>query len=126
MSTNPSERSLRDLESGLVDDPWSLTHAERRRIAEAQAKAQETWHRRLSELIEAPRLDPEFPAFLLATEPFAPLATAIGTAGSARDLDTATADTLEHFVERYRRYLVWSEEQVSAEDDWAARDLIGR
>jgi len=60
----------------------------------------------LPALVEPPAPNSNFPAFLLETEPFAPLRRAIGDARTSAELDTATADQLQRFVDRYRDYLL--------------------
>jgi len=91
------------------EDPWSLDLADRRHLAAHLHHAQEAWLPMLKELAEPPELDDRFPAFLLETAAFAELRAAI--AGQNQDpsepprLDTATADTLQRFVDLFRRYL---------------------
>jgi len=89
----------------LRHDPWSLDLKERLGLLTMFATSQERWLRRLPDLVEPPTPTATFPAFLLDTEHFAWLADAIGTAGSSDDLDTATADQLQRFVDHYRDYL---------------------
>ena len=89
----------------LLDDPWSLTLPEREELLATRSDSQAKWMSLLPDLIEPPTPEPSFPAFLLDTEPFARLREAIGEAQSRRDLDTATADELQHFVDCYRSYL---------------------
>ena len=89
----------------LEDDPWSLTGEERRAMREAYEGAQDAWRARINELVEPPEVGEDFPAFLLGTLAFADIASRIGDARSALDLDTSTADLLQHFVDRYRDYL---------------------
>lgn len=76
-------------------------HALRQRLSAAQAE----WLPRLRALVEPPAPDGDFPAFLLATEPFAWLRAAIGDARQAADLAPATADLLQRFVDAFRDYL---------------------
>ena len=87
-------------------DPWSLTPAERRALRVAFQRQQSHWLPRLSRLVEPPLPNPSFPAFLLEMPPFADLRDGIGSATSIRDLDTATADRLQRFVDRYRDWLL--------------------
>ena len=89
----------------LCHDPWSLGPDERLALRDALRESQSAWLRVLADLVEPPRPDGDFPAFLLDTPPFARLRDAIGSARSAADLDTATADELQRFVDRYRGYL---------------------
>lgn len=92
-------------EAKLLDDPWSLTQAERRHLLAARAASQEVWMRVLPALVEPPAPAGGFPAFLLDTQPFARLRQAIGAARTRSELDTATADELQRFVDCYRGYL---------------------
>lgn len=89
----------------LRDDPWALAPQERHGLLAEFADSQETWLRRLPDLVEPPTPDGSFPAFLLDTERFAALRAAIGTARCSAELDTATADELQRFVDCYRDYL---------------------
>lgn len=89
----------------LEFDPWSLTPAERRRLRSALAAHQARWLPRIASLVEPPAPDPGFPAFLLETPPFHDLRDGIGSAWQLGDLDTATADRLQRFVDRYRDWL---------------------
>ena len=86
-------------------DPWSLPLSERQRLAEAMQAEQSTWLPRLNALTEPPRLEADFPAFLICTPAFDELRDAIGGASEPAHLDTGTADLLQHFVDRYRPYL---------------------
>jgi len=90
----------------LEFDPWSLTVAERSDLRQAYSAHQRTWLPRLNGLVEPPAIDATFPAFLLGTPTFADLAQGIGNARAPHELDTATADRLQRFVDRYRGYLV--------------------
>ena len=87
----------------LHDDPWSLNAHERQALLAEMAPSQESWLRVLPDLVEPPAPTDAFPAFLLDTEPFGALRRAIGSATTAVDLDTATADELQRFVDRYPR-----------------------
>jgi hypothetical protein len=86
-------------------DPWSLTLAERRLLRHVHDREQAAWLPRLGRLVEPPAPGQGFPAFLLATQPFADLRDGIGKAKSMLELDTATADRLQRFVDRYRDWL---------------------
>jgi hypothetical protein len=99
------DRDRSALQIKLIDDPWSLTHQERLDLRATLAAAQVAWLRRIEDLVEPPAIDDAFPAFLLATAPFAHLGHAIGDARSPTDLDTGTADALQRFVDRYRSFL---------------------
>lgn len=104
-TTSAEARAAADLIRLLEFDPWSLTPAERRELRQTLADAQRTWLPRIAALVEPPPLDGTFPAFLLGTPPFVDLATGIGDAIARHQLDTATADRLQRFVDRYRDYL---------------------
>jgi len=95
---------LRSQEERLFDDPWSLTRPEREALRTERSASQAKWMSRLPELVEPPAPEASFPAFLLDTERFASLREAIGDARSRRELDTATADELQRFVDCYRDY----------------------
>lgn len=97
----------------LIDDPWSLEHRERRDLSDAMTRCQADWLGRLEKLVEPPPIEDTFPAFLLETAPFASLKAFIGEATCLADLDTAVADELQRFVDRYRDYMVKSEAQKS-------------
>jgi len=104
-TTSAEARAIAALIRLLEFDPWSLTHAERRELRRSMTDAQRSWLPRVTALVEPPPLEGSFPAFLLATPAFSDLAVGIGDAASPRDLDTATADRLQRFVDRYRDYL---------------------
>jgi hypothetical protein len=89
----------------IDDDPWSLTLEQRRALRCAMAQEQRVWLPRLARMVEPPAPDEGFPAFLLELPRFLALRDAIGTAARRRDLDTATADELQRFVDCYRDYL---------------------
>jgi hypothetical protein len=89
----------------LDHDPWSLTLAERRQLKREFADADRAWRDRIVDLTEPPAIGPEFPAFLLDTPAFRGLHARIGDATAAAQLDMATADELQRFVDRYRAYL---------------------
>ena len=99
------DREQTALQIKLADDPWSLTHRERLVLRDSLADAQGHWLPRIEGLVEPPAVDAAFPAFLLETTPFAPLARAIGDTQNRVELDTGTADALQHFVDRYRSFL---------------------
>ena len=86
-------------------DPSSLTRNERRQLAAAMQAEQDAWLARLSHLTEPPSLETDFPAFLICTPAFDDLRDAIGGATEPSQLDTGTADELQHFVDRYRHFL---------------------
>ncbi|MGE3879117.1 MAG: hypothetical protein AB7I19_08675 [Planctomycetota bacterium] len=89
----------------LEFDPWSLTAAERRCLRSAFQREQARWLPRVATLVEPPAPAQSFPAFLLETAPFRDLRDGIGQAKKLSELDTATADRLQRFVDRYRDWL---------------------
>lgn len=89
----------------IQDDPWSLTLSERNSVAVRMPEQQAQWLRLLPNLVEPPTPAPDFPAFLLETERFAALRRAIEGKLTHSELDTATADELQRFVDLYRNYL---------------------
>lgn len=93
-----------DTYSFLVD-PRAPSLAERRQMQRKLHREQDHWQRRLQHLCEPPAPDAEFPAFLLATSPFADLAHRIEHAGTRSDLPAAVADELDWFVRAFRDYL---------------------
>jgi hypothetical protein len=109
---HPTHRTLPP-EERLLLDPWSLTPNERLRLLQRHERAQTTWLGTLSRLVEPPIPDARFPAFLLETPPFARLRAAIGGARALHQLDTATADELQRFVDRYRWYLTARDEPAA-------------
>lgn len=86
-------------------DPRTIPLGERRAWATRLAEAQRCWLQRLPALVEPPRPAPDFPAYLLETEPFRALLLAIGEARTRDQLPTAVADELQHFVDAFRDYL---------------------
>jgi hypothetical protein len=103
VATIEAERSA--LQIKLIHDPWSLTHQERLELRASLAREQVQWLRRIEGLIEPPAIDDAFPAFLLATKPFAHLAHAVSDAGDRSALGTGATDALQRFVDRYRSFL---------------------
>ncbi len=100
-----SEGEHNALQIKLIDDPWSLTLQERLGLRASLAREQGQWLRRIEGLIEPPAIDDAFPAFLLATKPFAHLAHAVSDAGDRIALGTGATDALQRFVDRYRSFL---------------------
>lgn len=94
-----------DLLRRLEDDPWSLSAAERARALELCADRNERWLEHVARLVEPPLPGPGFPAFLLETAPFDRLGHAVARALGRRDLDTATADELQRFVDLFGDWL---------------------
>jgi hypothetical protein len=86
-------------------DPRILNLAERRALAAGMHGAQTRWLARLQPLVEPPALAPDFPAFLLATPPFAELARRLEGITTRAQLAAADADELDWFVRAFRDYL---------------------
>jgi len=89
----------------FLADPRTLTLDERREALEQYAREQEQWLAKLRVLAEDPKPEDDFPAFLLATAPFAELAARLGKAQSHKELSTDAADELEWFVRVFADYL---------------------
>ena len=87
------------LSERLSDDPWSLSMSERRAVLTSAGAEHQRWLERLPALVEPPEPTTDFPAFLLSLPAFRSLRNAIGEAMQRADLDTATADQLQHFVD---------------------------
>lgn len=91
------------------EDPWSLALAERQSLSLELKQAQQAWLPLLKELVEPPGPGENFPAFLLETPNFGELRKAIACQNQDPEmppvLDTATADTLQRFVDLFRHYL---------------------
>lgn len=86
-------------------DPRTLNLDERRAMAAEMQAAQSRWHPRLQRLVEPPALEPDFPAFLMATAPFAELARRLDGAAGRAQVPPAAADELDWFVAAFRDYL---------------------
>ena len=114
------QRSLPTLSDGW--DPGSLGRAERHALAAAAGPEQAAWLPRLNALVEPPILSESFPAFLLATPMFEDLRAAVADARHRRDLDTATADELQYFVDRYRTWLLQTDDEITQQQ----QDLMVR
>ena len=91
-------------QDAFPDDPRALSLAARRAECQRRQADNQRWLDRLRALAE-PQPAADFPAFLLATPPFADLARRLGGAARRRDLPTGLADELDRFVEAYRAYL---------------------
>ncbi|MGC3970437.1 MAG: hypothetical protein QM775_24810 [Pirellulales bacterium] len=89
----------------FLTDPRAIGLAERHQVLARMSRDQAWWLDRLQALTEAPPLPRDFPAFLLATPPFAELAKRLAPASARRQLDAATADELDWFVKAFRDYL---------------------
>jgi hypothetical protein len=108
-STAPATTALRtgrivDLVARCAEDPWALTAGERSELLLVSAPAQVRWLPRLRALVEPPLPAPDFPAFLLDLPAYAHLRQAVAVARSSGDLDVATADELQRFVDHYREW----------------------
>jgi hypothetical protein len=102
----------------FLADPRALTLAERRETRRRMRAENEQWLARLEQLADAPKPGADFPAFLLATEPFADLARRLGDATCRRELAAAVADELDWFVDAFRDYL----RTVDGEDVFASNE----
>jgi hypothetical protein len=89
----------------FLTDPRAIDLADRHRVLARMDREQTWWLARLQALTESPAPEHDFPAFLLATPPFADLAKKLAPATSRRQLDAATADELDWFVRAFRDYL---------------------
>ncbi|MGE3171245.1 MAG: hypothetical protein AB7O97_01385 [Planctomycetota bacterium] len=93
-----------DRTTHFPSDPRELDLDARREWSRRLQRANADWLRRLRDLAE-PRVDDDFPAFLLATPPFAHLAERVGDKGQRLALPTEVADELDRFVDAYADYL---------------------
>ncbi|MCB9878633.1 MAG: hypothetical protein H6835_13630 [Planctomycetes bacterium] len=89
----------------FLSDPRTPTLEERRELHDRLLREQQMWLHRLRHLAEGAPPEDDFPAFLLATQPFADLATRLGRASSRGDLDAAAADELDWFLRAFADYL---------------------
>jgi len=89
----------------FLADPRAITLQQRRNTSIRMHAEQGHWLGRLRALAEAPLPADDFPAFLLATPPFAELARRLGSARRRLELAPATADELDWFVAAFRDYL---------------------
>jgi hypothetical protein len=89
----------------FLADPRTLTLAERAAIAARLGREQAHWLHRVRQLAEGRTVTDHFPAFLLATPPFAALARRLGNAKSRRQLATGVADEFDWFVHGFADYL---------------------
>lgn len=89
----------------FLADPRTLTLAERAATAARMGREQAHWLHRVRQLTESRTVDDQFPAFLLATGPFAALARRLGNAKTRRQLATDVADELDWFVQAFAGYL---------------------
>ena len=89
----------------FLADPRTLTLDERRAARDSYAEDQVTWLARLRTLAEGPVPEDDFPAFLLATAPFAALAARLGEVDSKKDLPADVSDELSWFLRVFADYL---------------------
>lgn len=89
----------------FLADPRAITLEERRATASRLHREQTVWLERLMTLAEPPLPEPDFPAFLLATPPFADLAVRLGTATQRAHLPVAVAEELDWFLQAFADYL---------------------
>jgi hypothetical protein len=89
----------------FLADPRAIGLAERHKMLGGMHREQALWLERLQHLAEPPKPDRDFPAFLLATPPFADLARRLARAAARAQLPPATADELDWFVQAFRDYL---------------------
>lgn len=102
--------------TSFPNDPRALSMAERRAFWHNPQMQQQQWLGQLRRLAE-PAIDDDFPAFLLATAPFAQLAGQLRGASHRSDLSLGVLDPLDHFIDAYRDYL----RSADGEDDFANR-----
>ncbi len=102
----------------FLHDPRTLSLPDRLAARNQFASDQDYWLRTVRHLAEPPAPADDFPAFLLATPPFADLAARLAAAGTRAQLSTETADELAWFVDRFADYL----RTVDGEDAFARRD----
>ena len=79
-------------------DPRALSLAERQQLRDQLRPEHDAWLARLAALAEDTRPAPDFPAFLLATQPFRELAQRLAAAQQRADLAPVTADELDWFL----------------------------
>lgn len=89
----------------FLTDPRTLTLAERHALRDELTREQAAWLARLRELAEQQPLAEDFPAFLLATQPFEDLARRIGRARTRSELAAEVADELDWFLRAFEDYL---------------------
>jgi hypothetical protein len=99
----------------FLADPRAITLQERRATAALRQREQDCWHPRLQQLSDGAVLAADFPAFLLATPAFAPLAHALQSANARSQLPAAVRDELDWFLSAFADYL----RTVDGEDAFA-------
>lgn len=89
----------------FLADPRTLTLAERHAARDQYDRDQIDWLNKLRSLAEASRPDDDFPAFLLATQPFADLARKLKKAHKRSQLAVDVADEMDWFLSAFADYL---------------------
>ncbi len=89
----------------FLADPRTLTMAERHAARDQYDRDQADWLTKLRSLAEPPKPDDDFPAFLLATQPFADLARKLIKIDSRQQLTVEIADELDWFLRVFADYL---------------------
>ena len=89
----------------FLADPRAISLQQRRTTQQRMQRENDFWLDRVRALAEPPHADADFPAFLLATPPFAELAKKLLPAVRRAQLAPAIADELDWFVAAFRDYL---------------------
>lgn len=89
----------------FLADPRTLTLAERHAARDQYDRDQIDWLNKLRSLAEPPKPDDDFPAFLLATQPFAHLARKLNKVDKREQMTTDLADEMEWFLRAFADYL---------------------
>ncbi len=95
----------------LPRDPRDLDLASRRAWSQRLSLAQREWHPRLAALAEG-KLADDFPAFLLATTAFQPLAKKLAECASRSATPVETLDELERFLDAFADYLRTDRDEI--------------
>lgn len=102
----------------FLADPRALSLADRKAARSQFDREQHRWLSRLRQLAEGPEPADDFPAFLLATAPFADFARRLGHSASRPQLGTEVQDELDWFLRAFVAYLRTDEgEDVFANED---------
>ena len=89
----------------FLADPRNLTLAERHAARDEYDLDQAVWMTKLNLLVEQPKPASDFPAFLLATQPFADLAQKLNKVEGRKQLSTDLQDELDWFMRAFADYL---------------------
>jgi hypothetical protein len=89
----------------FLADPRTLTLVERQSARDHYDHDHAAWQAKLQKLTEEPKPEDDFPAFLLATQPFVSLAKKLNKAESRNQLTAEAADELDWFVRAFADYL---------------------